>query len=261
MPEQQPTTGQPTRPELDAVIVGGGFAGVYSLYKLKSLGLRVRVFEAGSDVGGTWFLNRYPGARCDVESIDYSYSFPRFEQEYLEGAVRSPARDPGLSTRSSNASACGRNAVHTRVRPASFDEQTAPGRYRTRAAIPLPLAYCIFATGFLSIPQPRISRPWRFQGRAVRTGRWPHETSTWPGTGRGVGTGSSGIQSVPPAAQAARILRLPALAQLQHPRVQPSADPAELTSSRPGTSRAPRRQRAGPGHPAPASPDVRRLVP
>ena len=83
MPEQQPTTGQPTRSVLDAVIVGGGFAGVYSLYKLKSLGLRARVFEAGSGVGGTWFWNRYPGARCDVESIDYSYSFsPELQQEW-----------------------------------------------------------------------------------------------------------------------------------------------------------------------------------
>jgi cyclohexanone monooxygenase len=61
--------------DLDAVIVGAGFAGLYMLYCLRGLGLSVRVFEAGGGIGGTWYWNRYPGARCDVESMDYSYSF------------------------------------------------------------------------------------------------------------------------------------------------------------------------------------------
>ena len=66
----------------DAIVIGAGFAGLYSLYRLRKLGLKVRVFEAGDGVGGTWYWNRYPGARCDVESMEYSYSFdPELEQE------------------------------------------------------------------------------------------------------------------------------------------------------------------------------------
>src|SRR5690242_13038544 len=69
--------------ELDAVVVGAGFAGLYMLYRLRKQGLSVKVFEAGGDIGGTWYWNKYPGARCDVESMDYSYSFdPDLEQEW-----------------------------------------------------------------------------------------------------------------------------------------------------------------------------------
>ncbi len=69
--------------ELDAVVIGAGFAGLYMLHRLRGMGFSVRVFEAASGVGGTWFWNRYPGARCDVESLEYSYSFSKeLEQEW-----------------------------------------------------------------------------------------------------------------------------------------------------------------------------------
>ena len=69
--------------KFDAIIVGGGFAGIYALYNMKKLGLSARVFEAGTDVGGTWYWNRYPGARCDGDSLDYSYSFSNeLQQEW-----------------------------------------------------------------------------------------------------------------------------------------------------------------------------------
>src|SRR5882672_10018369 len=71
-----------TAVQFDAVIVGAGFAGLYTLYRLRAMGLRVRAYEAGSDVGGTWFWNRYPGARCDVESLDYSFSFSDEVQQH-----------------------------------------------------------------------------------------------------------------------------------------------------------------------------------
>src|SRR5215217_1078104 len=68
---------------LDAVIVGAGVAGLYMLHRLRGLGLSARVIEAGDDVGGTWYWNRYPGARCDIQSVDYSYSFdPELDQEW-----------------------------------------------------------------------------------------------------------------------------------------------------------------------------------
>src|SRR5262245_32653952 len=83
MQQKPETAGAKRTPAFDAVIVGAGFAGMYMLYRLRRLGLSVRVFEAGSDVGGTWYWNRYPGARCDVESVQYSYQFDAaLEQEW-----------------------------------------------------------------------------------------------------------------------------------------------------------------------------------
>jgi cyclohexanone monooxygenase len=71
------------RPHVDAVVVGAGFAGLYAHHRLRGLGLTIQGYEAAADVGGTWWWNRYPGARCDVESMDYSYSFsPELEQEW-----------------------------------------------------------------------------------------------------------------------------------------------------------------------------------
>lgn len=69
---------------LDAIVVGAGFAGLYALYRLRKMGLRAQILEAGKDIGGTWFWNRYPGARCDVESLEYSYSFSdELQQEWV----------------------------------------------------------------------------------------------------------------------------------------------------------------------------------
>ena len=84
--------------ELDVVVVGAGFAGLYMLHKMREIGVSARAFEAGSGVGGTWYWNRYPGARCDVESIDYTYSFSEELQQRLAmvGALSRPTRDPPL---------------------------------------------------------------------------------------------------------------------------------------------------------------------
>ena len=78
----------------DAVIVGAGFAGMYMLHRLRGLGFTARVYEAGGGVGGTWYWNRYPGARCDVESMQYSFSFS--EEMGLVGEIRAAAGDPRL---------------------------------------------------------------------------------------------------------------------------------------------------------------------
>ena len=74
---------RPAEPDVDVVVVGAGFAGLYLLYRLRGLGMSARVFEAGADVGGTWYWNRYPGARCDIPTPDYTYSFdPELESEW-----------------------------------------------------------------------------------------------------------------------------------------------------------------------------------
>ena len=105
-------------PDVDAVIVGAGFAGLYMLHRLRELGLSARVFEAGDGVGGTWYWNRYPGARCDVESMDYSYSFSdELQQEWqLDASATPPSRRScATSTTSPTASTC---AATSSSRPA-----------------------------------------------------------------------------------------------------------------------------------------------
>ena len=94
---------------LDAIVVGAGFAGLYALHRLRGLGFTARVFEAGSGVGGTWFWNRYPGARCDVESMDYSYSFPTSCSRSGSGPSATPPsrRSCATSTTSPTGSTCG----------------------------------------------------------------------------------------------------------------------------------------------------------
>ena len=104
--------------DVDAVVVGAGFAGLYMLHRLRELGLSARVFEAGDGVGGTWYWNRYPGARCDVESLDYSYSFSRELQQEWEWTERyaDAARDPALRrTTSPTASTCAATSSSTRA--------------------------------------------------------------------------------------------------------------------------------------------------
>jgi cation diffusion facilitator CzcD-associated flavoprotein CzcO len=85
-------------PRFDALVIGAGFSGLYTLHRLRQLGLRVRALEMAENVGGTWFYNRYPGARCDIESIEYSYSFSEeIQQEWVWTETAGPARDRGLS--------------------------------------------------------------------------------------------------------------------------------------------------------------------
>src|SRR5262245_12668131 len=115
---------------LDAVIVGAGFAGMYMLHRLRGLGFRVRVLEAGSGVGGTWYWNRYPGARCDVESMEYSYQFSDALQQEWEWSERYAAQPEILRYANHVADRFDLRRdiqFHTRVRDATFDE--AAGRW------------------------------------------------------------------------------------------------------------------------------------
>ena len=193
---------------VDAVIVGAGFAGMYMLHRLRQLGLRARVFEAGGDVGGTWYWNRYPGARCDIESMQYSYSFDEALQQEWRWTERFAAQPEILSYAGHVADRFDLRRdiqFETRVTRAAFDEATDSWLIETDRNDRVRASFCIMATGCLSSGRvPAIPGLDSFKGPAYHTGRWPHETVDL--TGRRVaviGTGSSGIQSVPVIAEQA----------------------------------------------------------
>jgi cyclohexanone monooxygenase len=193
--------------ELDAVVVGAGFAGLYMLHRLRGLGLSVRVFEAGGGIGGTWYWNRYPGARCDIESLEYSYQFSEELQQEWEWSERYATQPEILRYLEHVADRFDlRRDVElgTRVVSAHFDATTTRWTVRTdRESVSA--RFCIMATGCLSSTNlPAIPGIDRFAGATHHTGRWPHEGVDFTGKRVGViGTGSSAIQSIPLIAEQA----------------------------------------------------------
>jgi cation diffusion facilitator CzcD-associated flavoprotein CzcO len=186
----------------DAVIVGAGFAGMYMLHRLRGMGLSVRVFEAGSGVGGTWYWNRYPGARCDVESMQYSYQFSdELQQEWVWSERYAP--QPEILRYANHVADRFdlRRDIQfdTRVFSAIFDE--AEGRWVLEISTGerVTATYCVMATGCLSSANmPKFAGIDSFQGETYHTGHWPHEGVDFGGKRVGViGTGSSAIQSIP----------------------------------------------------------------
>jgi cyclohexanone monooxygenase len=196
---------------VDAVIVGAGFAGLYMLYRLRGLGLSAQVFEAGKGVGGTWYWNRYPGARCDVESMDYSYSFSDELQQEWRWTERYSSQPEILRYINHVADRFDLRRdiqLETRVTAAHFDEATDRWTVRTDRGHEVSARFCIMATGCLSIAQkPTFKGLEGFKGTWYHTGHWPHEGVDFTGQRVGViGTGSSAIQSIPIiAAQAAHL--------------------------------------------------------
>jgi len=201
---------QPTK-TLDAVIVGAGFAGMYLLHRLRGLGLSVQVFEAGTDVGGTWYWNRYPGARCDVESMQYSYSFsPELQQEWKWPETFSAQPDILKYARHVSERFDLRRDIQfeTRVTGSEYNEATGRWTVRTDRGDTVDAQYCIMATGCLSTARtPDFPGQDQFKGATYHTGHWPHEPVDFTGLRVGViGTGSSAIQSIPVIAVQARDL-------------------------------------------------------
>ncbi len=193
---------------IDAVIVGAGFAGMYMLHRLRGLGMSAVVLEQGDDVGGTWYWNRYPGARCDVESMQYSFSFlPELQQEWR------------WSERFASQPEILRYAAHvaerldlrrdirfqTRVTRAAYDEAAALWTVETGQGDRYRAQYCIMATGCLSTAKlPEIAGLEGFEGATYHTGAWPHEGVDFSGKRIAViGTGSSAIQAIPVIARQA----------------------------------------------------------
>jgi cation diffusion facilitator CzcD-associated flavoprotein CzcO len=187
---------------VDAVIVGAGLAGLYQLYRLREMGLTSRVFEAGDGVGGTWYWNRYPGARCDVESLSYSYSFsPELEQEW-NWSERYPTQPEILSYINHVADRFDLRrdiTFNSRVASAEYDEAADAWNVTIEDGTRVQATYLIFATGCLSTSKdPEIPGADQFTGPIYHTGHWPHEGVDFTGLRLGViGTGSSGIQSIP----------------------------------------------------------------
>jgi cyclohexanone monooxygenase len=192
----------------DAVIVGAGLAGVYMLHRLRALGLSVRVYEAGSGVGGTWYWNRYPGARCDVESMDYSYSFSEELQQEWRWSERYASQPEILAYVDHVVDRFDLRRdieLDARVTEAVFDEETNRWTISTHRGERASAQFCIMATGCLSAAQiPRFAGLETFEGKHYHTGHWPHEGVDFTGQRVAViGTGSSAIQSIPIIAQQA----------------------------------------------------------
>jgi cyclohexanone monooxygenase len=192
----------------DAVVVGAGFAGMYMLHRLRGLGFSVRVYEQGSDVGGTWYWNRYPGARCDVESMQYSYSFSEELQQEWNWSERYAPQPEILKYAQHVADRFGlrRDIVfNTGVERAEFDEGCGAWKVATSDGRTVRAQFVVLATGCLSNARmPDIKGLSDFKGKVYHTGHWPHEGVDFTGQRVGViGTGSSAIQSVPMIAEQA----------------------------------------------------------
>jgi cyclohexanone monooxygenase len=190
----------------DVVIVGAGFAGLYALHRVRELGLSVRVFEAGDGVGGTWFWNRYPGARCDVESLEYSYSFSEELQQEWCWSERYPPQPEVLRYLEHVADRFDLwpdIQLETRVTAATFDEATDHWTILTDDGTAHRARWCVMATGVLSSPQPpAFDGLDSFEGEWHQTGRWPTEPVAFAGKRVGViGTGSTAIQLIPEVAK------------------------------------------------------------
>ncbi len=206
MPDTAKTTAS-----YDVVIVGAGFSGLYMLHRLRAQGLTARVYEAGTGVGGTWYWNRYPGARVDIVSQEYSYSFsPQLEDDW-KWHEKYATQDELLKYVNHVADRFDlRKDVQfeTRVVSQTFDEKAGRWTVTTNQGDVVSARYCVMATGCLSVPKDiDITGAERFKGPTYRTSRWPHEGVDFTGqTVAVIGTGSSAIQSIPQIAKQAKHL-------------------------------------------------------
>ncbi len=188
--------------DLDVIVVGGGIGGLYTIYRMRQLGLRVKAFEAGNGIGGTWHWNRYPGCRCDVESMEYSFSFsPELEQEWHwpERYGTQPELLRYLNHVADRFDLRKDVQLNTRVLTAHFDSTTNLWTITTDQNDTVSSPYLIMCTGNLSTPRvPDFPGIESFNGTCYHTGLWPQEGVDFTGKRVAViGTGSSGVQSIP----------------------------------------------------------------
>ena len=199
--------------QLDVVIVGAGFAGMYMLHRLRKRNLKTVVLEAGSDVGGTWYWNRYPGARCDVPSMEYSYSFSSELQQEWDWSEVMAGQPEILEYAGHVADRFNLRPdinFDTRVISAVYDEANQCWSITTDKNQNYQSRYCIMATGCLSVTNtPEIKGANDFSGPIYHTGKWPHEGVDFTDISVGIiGTGSSGIQAIPVIAENAQHLTI-----------------------------------------------------
>jgi cation diffusion facilitator CzcD-associated flavoprotein CzcO len=196
---------------VDALVVGAGFAGMYMVHRLTQLGYSIRGYEAGTDVGGTWYWNRYPGARCDIPSFEYSYSFSEDLEREWHWTERYPTQPELLRYANHVADRFDLRkhfTFETRVESAYFDVVASRWDVTTDQGTALTTQFLILAVGCLSAPKiPDIPGLEAFDGESLYTAYWPHEDVDFTGKRVGViGTGSSGVQSVPIIAEQAASL-------------------------------------------------------
>ncbi|MDE1948029.1 MAG: NAD(P)/FAD-dependent oxidoreductase [Burkholderiales bacterium] len=195
-----PASSKAPRP-LDVIVVGAGFGGLYAVYKFREMGLQVQGFEAGGDVGGVWYWNRYPGARVDLPSIDYSFGFSKeIEQEWTwsEYFAAQPELMAYFDFVAKRLDLRRHFRFNTRVERAAWDEERQLWVVTTAQGERFEAPYCVMATGPLSVPKdPDIPGLDRFKGELYRAARWPQTPVGYAGKRIGVlGTGSTGIQIV-----------------------------------------------------------------
>jgi len=200
-------------PRFDALVIGAGFSGLYTLHRLRQLGLRTRVLEMAENVGGTWLYNRYPGARCDIESIEYSYSFSEeIQQEWVwtETMPAQPEVEAYLNFVADRLDLRRDIQFGTKVVAMIFNEQAADWTVRTEAGESLRAPLVVAATGILSAPlEPDIPGMANFAGTSLFTSRWPKDGVDLVGRRVGViGTGSTGVQLIPVVAREAMQLHV-----------------------------------------------------
>jgi len=197
-----------SKQHFEVLVVGAGFAGLYLAHKLTAQGRTIRVLEQGSDVGGTWYWNRYPGARCDAESLAYSFSFSSELEQTWDWTERY-AQQPEILSYARHV------ADHFKLRPliefntqvvsANWQETEKHWQIETERGDRLTADFCVMATGCLSVPQrPDIPGLDTFQGHFYQASQWPHEPVSFESERVGIiGTGSSGIQAIPVIAASA----------------------------------------------------------
>jgi cation diffusion facilitator CzcD-associated flavoprotein CzcO len=232
----------------DVLIVGAGFSGLYALYRMRKLGFSALVLEAGDGVGGTWFWNRYPGARCDVESLDYSFSFDAELEQEWEWTERYPPQPEIRSYLDHVADRFDLRRdirLRSKVTALAFDEASNAWTAVTEDGFEATATQCILATGMLTVPnRPGIPGIDSFAGDVFHTARWPEEGVDLSGrTVAVIGTGSTGIQFVTTAAPAVdRLIVFQRTPNFSLPAFNGPADPEhtrEIKASYPD-----RRQRA-----------------
>ncbi len=216
------------------VIVGAGFAGMYMLHRCRQDGLTAQVFEAGGGVGGTWYWNRYPGARCDIESMEYSYGFDEALQQEWEWTERYAPQPEILSYAEHVAERYDLKrdiTFDTRVTAAAYDEATASWRVQTDQGHDVTCGFVVMATGCLSSANtPDIPGKDDYEGPTYHTGLWPHAGVDFTGLRVGIiGTGSSALQSIPIIAeQAAQLTVFQRTATYAVPAWNQPLDPGEV---------------------------------
>ncbi len=228
-----------TGASFDVVVVGAGFSGLYLLHRLRQAGFSTLVVDTANGVGGTWYWNRYPGARCDIQTMDYSYTFDPELDRAWQWSEKYAAQPEILRYLNFVADRYGlRSGIrfNTSVTAAHWDESAERWQLATSGGA-LSCRYYIMATGCLSAPKPpEIDGAADFKGATYVTGRWPHQGVDFSGQRVAViGTGSSGIQAIPLIAeQAAELTVFQRTASYALPARNGAPDPARLAARQQG---------------------------